>query len=305
MSGDQSRKRVLITGSNGVLGTKLIEAAIADHEVIATDLQPEALNSFLGTFTYVPMDITEQAQVARVFEQFRPSLVIHAGAYTDVDGAEKNRDLCYQVNVIGTQHVAVAVQGKLVYVSTDYVFDGTSGPYREGDAVHPLGWYGETKHQGEQAASNNADDVLICRTSTLYGFAPNITKYNFVGWVLRQLEQGRQARVATDQYVNHTIAEDLAATVLALAASGQRGVYHTAGEDRLSRFEFARRAAEQFGFDPSLLIPATCAELGWTALRPLEGGFVMDKLHQHLTMMGTEQQLAIIRNTFPWANATA
>ena len=131
---------ILITGSNGVLGTKLIQAAIGNFDVIATDLQAAPLNACLGSFTYASMDVTDEHQVEGIFQKFSPAIVIHAGAYTDVDGAEKNRDLCYSINVTGTQNVAKACKGKLVYISTDYVFDGTAGPYGEEDPIHTLGW---------------------------------------------------------------------------------------------------------------------------------------------------------------------
>ncbi len=322
-------EKILITGGNGVLGTKLIDAADSQMLVLATDVQNQPIRPLTERVRYARMDITDRNAVESVFTDFQPSAVIHAAAYTNVDGAETERETCFRINVLGTANLIRAAReagAHFVYVSTDYVFDGTAGPYAESDRVNPLSWYGLTKYAGECIASgvwHPADEMvmtdyadlkkeldplvippmfpaLICRTMGLYGFSSFLKRFNFVGWLLTNLYADKPVKVVTDQMVNHTVADDLARTLYALMRrDGVSGVYHTAGEDWLSRYEFARRLAVHFGLNEELIEPVSSTQLGWKANRPLQGGLRMDKLHAvGLRMLDTASQLEVVSRTF-------
>jgi len=214
-----------------------------------------------------------------VLDEARPDAVIHAGAFTNVDAAERDRDLALSINAVGTAYLAdaCAVRGiRLVYVSTEYVFDGTAGPYRETDPVSPQGWYAKTKEAGEQGVVTADGNWAIGRTTVVYGYAPHV-RANFVLWLVGKLKAGERVTIVDDQIGSPTLAENLAQMALALAGSQETGIFNTAGADVLSRLAFSRQIAETFGLDAGLIDPITTAELGQAAPRPLRAGLLMEK----------------------------
>lgn len=301
-----AKQRILITGGNGVLGSKLISEALRrDFEVYSCDIIQEPLNAFLGDFNYVKLDITKESQVERVFTDVKPNIVIHAAAFTQVDKAEESRELCREVNEDGSRFVArysCKENARLVAVSTDYVFDGKEGPYSESAEVNPLGWYGKTKYFGEVALQEEFSDVLICRTMALYGFERHIKRFNFVGWLIDSLRQGKEVQVVVNQMANHTLADWFCKVLIDLSLLEEvKGVLHTAGEDWLSRYDFACQVADFFSWDRSLIKAVSSKDLGWTAARPLKGGLKMDRLHGlGLKMLDTKGQMEIVKETFSW-----
>lgn len=280
-----------------------MEGLKQEYEIFSTG-RGDCRNAYLGNFTYQDMDVTDRESVLKTAQQFEPDVIIHSAAYTNVDGAEKEQELCRKINEDGSRFVAEAaadISSRLIAVSTDYVFDGKAGPYGEQDATHPLGWYGQTKFLGEQAIQKVIPEALICRTMAVFGFAPHITRFNFVGWLISQLEQGKPVNVVSDQMTNHSLADDLARVLVYLAGRDVKGIIHTAGEDWLSRYDFALRVAEFFDWNTNLITPVSAAELGWTADRPLQGGLRMDQLHElGIGMMTTTEQLEVVQETFSW-----
>jgi dTDP-4-dehydrorhamnose reductase len=272
--------RILITGGNGLLGTKVIEQALTlpEIDVISTS-RGSCQNGYLGTFPFSQLDITDAAAVDRVLSEHRPDVVIHTAAMTNVDGCETHRDEAWAINVDGTQHVARAcreVGARLVHLSTEYVYDGTAGPYRETDPVNPLVWYARTKWESEERVRAILDDAAVGRTTIIVGHAPHV-RPNFVLWLVNQLRDGKKANIVTDQVGSPTLADNLSEMVLALALSDTRGVYHTAGDTVIGRYDYARLIAEVFDLDAALLVPITTAELNQPAPRPLNAGLLMDK----------------------------
>ncbi len=272
--------RVLVTGSNGLLGTKLLERML--REPTAEPLgasRGERANAYLGDLPFWQLDVTDPAAVGRVLDEARPDAVIHTAALTDVDGCERQRDLALAINRDGAAHVARACAARgvrLVHLSTEYVFDGTAGPYSEDDEPNPLGWYAQTKHAGEQAVVATGGDWAIARTTVIYGYAPHV-RANFVLWLLGRLGAGERASIVDDQVGSPTLADNLAEMTLSLAASERVGVFNTVGADVMSRYEFARLVAEIFGLDPDLLDPISTASLKQLAPRPLRAGLLMDR----------------------------
>lgn len=242
--------KILITGANGQLGYHL-QQAFAEHQLYLGD-----------TENY---DITKPDQVNRETEQFQPDLIIHGAAYTNVDGAETNQELCRAINVQGTYNVALAakaVGAKMVTISTDYVFAGDqTEPYRETDHPHPLSYYGLTKLQSEQITQEVNPQSFICRTAWLYGgpkptatsdLANNRIK-NFVYTMLR-VGKGRDTiEVVGDQFGGPTYAGDLAEAIKAIATTDQYGIYHTTNSGSTSWANFAQTIFNLAGYPTKVI----------------------------------------------------
>ncbi len=291
--------RIAITGGNGVLGTKLVELLLADqgNQILSLSNVAQKTESRAG-FATVWADIRDGQNVIEVMRKFEPEMIIHTAAYTNVDGAETERELCRSVNVDGTTNLASAaaqIGAKLVYLSTDYVFDGMAGPYDEEAEPHPLGWYGATKLMGESAVQATCDDFLICRTTTLYGCARGV-RQTFVPWLLAQLQTGKPVSIVADQWSNPTLADDLAMMIRALLTKSATGLFNTMGQDYVSRYDFALQVADFFGLDKSLISRVSTVSLQQAAVRPLLGGGKIDKLVEvtgYHPMTVREQLMAI------------
>lgn len=246
--------KLLITGAAGMLGGALVRKAAAGHEAVGVDL-PDA-------------DLTDPEQAAGLIRRHRPDRVIHAAAFTDVDGAEDRRADCFAVNAEATGHLAAACAEAgcgLTYVSTDYVFPGTSPDgYDEDDPRDPVNHYGATKAAGEDHVTALGPAGQVVRTSWLFGAGPR----NFVLTVRRLLDERGEMRVVDDQVGRPTYAEDLAGVLLYLAEEGSGGVYHATNSGSCSWYVFAREVARIGGRDPELVRPCATADFPTPARRP-------------------------------------
>jgi len=279
--------RILITGSNGLLGQKLIAALRNDPEVelIATsrglDRTPEPLFD-----RYRALDITSQAEVKSVFDATRPQVVIHTAAMTNVDACELDPTACQLHNVTATEHLVRAAKrhkSHFIFLSTDFIFDGKAGPYREEDEAHPLSRYGQCKLDGEALVrSSGLARWAIARTIIVYGVAPGLSRGNVVLWAKSALERGQPINVVLDQWRMPTLAEDLADGCIRIAKQGATGIYHLCGPDGMSILELVQQVARFFDLDPSLIRPVTSLSLAQPANRPPCTGFVLDKAKREL-----------------------
>jgi dTDP-4-dehydrorhamnose reductase len=246
--------KILITGSQGMLGRDLTARFSRRHEVIP--------------LSHSDADVTDAARIAEVIRRAAPGVVIHAAAFTAVDRCESERALAFQVNGEGTRNVAQACRGlsvPLAYLSSDYVFNGEkSEPYVETDAPDPLSVYGASKLEGENHVRALLDRYWIVRTSWLFG--PH--GKNFVEAILAQAKPGAALRVVSDQTGSPTYTEDLAAGLEAVIQRGAPGVYHISNQGSCSRFDFAREILRQAGLDPSRVIPVPASDLARPARRP-------------------------------------
>lgn len=244
--------KILITGADGQLGRDL-QAVLADHDLRPTDIEE--------------MDITDFYAVDRQVSKFKPDLILHAAAYTDVDKAELNPDLAFKVNAVGTQNLAIAankVQAALLYVSTDYVFDGRKNePYLEFDPPNPKSVYGQSKLAGEVYVQTLTNKFFICRTAWLYGRYG----HNFVKTMLRLAEEKRVLKVVDDQVGCPTYAHDLALKLAEIGLSGQYGFYHVVNEGMVSWYEFAKKIFALSGFKVKVE-PIKSSEISRPAPRP-------------------------------------
>jgi dTDP-4-dehydrorhamnose reductase len=268
-------KSVVIAGCNGLLGQSLILASSPEFEIHGVGSEPQAvLDSRLKSYTQV--DITDHPAFAKAMTKVSPQQIINAAAITDVDLCERQPDLCAKVNRDAVKAMA-SLGIPLVQVSTDYVFDGLSGPYTETDPVSPLSVYGQTKWESEGHVLAAHPQNVVVRTLLLWGRIQG-GKTSFPDFIRNQLGAGKRVRIVTDQIGNPTLAEDLALGIWALLQSQSRGLYHIAGADRVSRLEWTEVVADYYGLDKSLIDTCLTSDLGQLAKRPLNSGLVCDKL---------------------------
>jgi len=270
--------RVLITGSNGLLGQKLVKNFSSDHQIIGIDLQTEAFIS-APNFTYHNLSILEVVNLEELFSTFGPEVVINAGAYTDVDGCEDNKEKAWSVNVDGVKTLTSLCKKnkvKLIHLSTDYIFDGKNGPYSEEDTPHPVGYYGLTKLESEKVILDGNIDFLIVRTNVLYGKGERL-RPNFALWLIHRLADKEKVRIVMDQYNNPTLADNLAGAIKEATEKNIAGILNISGSEYLSRYDFALKVAKKFNLDQGLISPAKTSELRQKAPRPFKGGLKIDK----------------------------
>ncbi len=274
------KKPVLITGTNGLLGQKLVRAFVPDFEVHGLGIKREALFQTPG-FDYTPCDITDRNDTTELVKRLQPHYIINSAAYTHVDDSETNRETCWNVNVTGVENLAAAaktVNATMVHISTDYVFDGERGDYTEDARPNPLGFYGRSKLAGENAIIGSGVPFVIVRTMVLYGVSEGL-KPNFATWLAEQLRLGKPVNIVDDQFGHPTLVDDLAEAILEIVQLQKTGIFHVAGSECASRYEFALKLAEVFGFDRKLIHRVKTEDLGQKAKRPLNSRFNLDKLH--------------------------
>ena len=274
--------RILITGANGMLGEKCSLKMSEKHEVFASDVQEDL--QFKCPIPYTKIDLTEPKQIKAVIEKFEPEAIINCAAYTDVDGSEDNQELARAINVQGVQNLIDAAKpynAHIVHISTDYVFDGSSGPYEEDDEINPINFYGKTKFESEKVLVESGLPVTIIRTNVLFGNSQSKAA-NFVNWVVENLRNGETIKFVNDQFGNPTWVNGLAEVAQKVIEQELEGIFHYGGEDYLSRFEFALEIADVFSLDNKLIEKVTTRALNQKAERPYKAGLISDKLKNSL-----------------------
>jgi dTDP-4-dehydrorhamnose reductase len=280
-------KRVLICGSNGLLGQRL--ALKLGHETEYEVLNTSHHRQFVldrHLFDYTQLDITNKGDVKSLVSSFRPDVIVNAAAMTNVDACETQRELAWKVNVVGVENlveIARRINSHLIHISTDYVFDGKNGPYKENDRVNPINYYGRTKQAGENVILAGGIPATILRTIVVYGTGINV-KNNFALWVVKNLREEKNIRCVEDQIGNPTHISDLATAVIKVIEHDRAGLYHIGGANAVSRNEFALKTAEVFGLSPALIQKAKTAELNQAAQRPLNTSLVTAKAEKELDL---------------------
>lgn len=247
--------KILVTGVNGQLGHDVVK------ELVARGIAARGVD-------IADFDLTDEAAVSAYVQTYQPDAIVHCAAYTAVDKAEEMPDLCYQVNVTGTKNIAKAAKAadaKLVYISTDYVFDGSGdAPHEVFGEKRPVGVYGETKHLGEEAAKKYTDKLFIVRTSWVFGKNGN----NFVKTMLRLGAERPEISVVNDQIGSPTYTVDLARGLCDMLVTDRFGTYHMTNEGMCSWYDFTVEIMAQSGL-PAKIKPVTTAEYNAKAKRPL------------------------------------
>ena len=280
-------KKILITGAFGQLGTSLCKV-LSNESILA------AGRVIISTKKYkcIELDITNQRKVAEIIRNYKPDIIIHLAAMTDVDGCEKTPEIAFDVNVKATENLLTSFTGKFIYISTDYVFDGEKGPYFEDDKVNPMSVYGKTKLYGENLVQQSDIDWVILRSNIIFSYSDR-TKASFVNWVVDSLKKRQMITVVNDQWNNPTWTNDLAKVISKIIEKDINGLYHYGGRDYLNRLEFAKMIASTFGLDGSLIKPITTSELNWLAQRPLKSGLYTNKIELDLGIEALPIQKAL------------
>ncbi|MFQ6085288.1 MAG: dTDP-4-dehydrorhamnose reductase [Candidatus Bathyarchaeia archaeon] len=273
-------EKILITGGSGLLGSKLADRLIkggryeVTHTYLGRPFFPDSLR----------LDVSDRSGVFGLIGRLKPDVVIHTAAQTNVDRCETNRKEAWAINAEGTRNIAEAcarVNAKVIYLSTDYVFDGKRGMYTEEDEPNPISYYGLTKLEGENHVRTLCPDHLIARSSVLYGWHP--WKPNYVTWVIGSLREGKPISVVDDHYNSPTLADNLAEVLERIVERDVRGILHTAGAERIDRYSFALRIARIFGLDEHLITPIKMKDLkAWIARRPEDSSLNVKKAERDL-----------------------
>ncbi len=275
----------MILGANGLLGQKVTEflARGTTNRLVLVGRSPSARLQ-IPESTYVELDITKKQMLRDAVAEYKPNVIVNAAAMTNVDACEKEREAAWKINVIAVENIIEAAKRQdatVVHVSTDYIFDGKSGPYTEDDRPEPINYYGRSKLASENQLKASGLRYLIARTMVLFGFAAEV-KSNFALWLVRNLEERNPVRVVDDQTGNPTLVDDLAHGIISGVELERTGVYHIAGREIVSRYEFALKLASVFGFDSELISPVRTAALNQPAQRPLKSGLVTLKAEVEL-----------------------
>jgi dTDP-4-dehydrorhamnose reductase len=283
--------RLLIVGSTGLVGSKV--ACLAPKHGF------EAYNTHNARTSPLPnsvqLNITDRDETLSLVKKVRPEAIVNTAALHNVDYCESHRDEATKVNVEGVRNLTDATReigSRLIHLSTDYVFDGNSGHYSELDTPHPLHFYAETKLDAEKVASE-LPSYAIARPSVIYGWNPleatgvpssSGKTTNFAMFVIDKLKKNQTVKAVRDQYSSPTFADNLAEALLRLARHPENGVYHTAGKSCMSRFEFAVKLAEIFGYTTRLVEPVYTSDFKQVAKRPKNSCLRVEKAEQALKM---------------------
>lgn len=272
--------KILVTGSNGLLGQKL--TSLLDKttgvDLIATARGKLSYSLYHGKF--IPLDITQEEEVQRVISTSKPDVVINTAAMTQVDHCETQREACWLANVTAVNYLVGACEttrSHLVHVSTDFIFDGSHGPLSEDEIPNPVNYYGESKLAGEKAIQQSQLSWCIIRTVLVYGITEDLSRSNIVLWVKKNLEEGKTINVVNDQWRTPTLAEDLAMGCYLAAMKKAIGIYHISGDEMMTPYDIAVKTAEFFKLDKTLIRPTDSDTFKQPAARPLKTGFDIRK----------------------------
>jgi dTDP-4-dehydrorhamnose reductase len=277
------KKRILIVGSNGMLGQNVVTQfnQIDKYEVHLASFEDE---SFFDNVAYTKINIANKKEVKELLLDFFPDYVINLAAYTNVDKSETDKEICWNVNVNAIEYLAkycVPTNSHLIHISSDYIFDGKSGPYTEKDLPNPISYYGRSKLAGENIIKRFDIKSTILRTNVLFGNA-KFGRPDFVKWVVNSLKSKTPIKIVTDQVNNPTFLEDIAGAINNICQDVKTGIYNIGGAELLNRYEFTRKITEHFNLDFNLVTPILTEELGQPAPRPLKSGLINLKAETEL-----------------------
>lgn len=280
--------KVLVTGSNGLLGQKLVYLLKSKNniEVVASSRGENRLKDKIG-YQFISLDITDKVLVEKIISEVNPDVIINTAAMTNVDACETNQEECWKQNVIAVQNLVEVIQKlqtqnpkpetHLIHLSTDFVFDGENGPYKEEDIPNPLSFYAKSKLEAEKIIINSNVKWAIARTIIIYGVADEMSRSNIVLWAKSALEKGAPLKIVNDQWRMPTLAEDLAEGCLLIAEKKANGIFHLSGKDFMRIDELVERVADFFHLDKSIINSVSSSTLNQAAKRPPKTGFILTK----------------------------
>ncbi len=297
------QKKIIITGSNGLLGQKLVTLFIAHNfEVFAFSKGNNRIKNTDG-FEYYNVNLTNFSKVSSLIKKIKPDYIINAAAMTNVDSCELRRRECNELNIKAVENLITSCKEyaiHLIHISTDFIFDGKKGNYIESDLSNPLNHYGLSKLKSEKALLKSSIQFTILRTILVYGLVDNANRSNIVLWVKNSLEANKEISVITDQYRMPTLSDDLAMACLLAIQKNATGIFHISSNELLSIYEITLQIAETFGLDKNLIKPTTTYQLNQKATRPPKTGFVINKAVNELgfTSAKFKDRLAFFKTQF-------
>ncbi len=278
--------RILITGSNGLLGQKIVgQLAKASINFLATSKGVNR-NPSCSNVNYHQMDISNALEIEKVFSTFLPTHIIHTAAMTNVDHCEQQPDECNRINFEAVQllfHAAQKINAHFQLLSTDFVFDGEKGNYKEEDQVNPLSLYAQSKVNAENyLLASNSLNWSIVRTIIVYGKANNLSRNNIIYWAKEALEKGQELSIIDDQFRAPTWANDLAWACIRICELNKMGIYHISGPETFSIYEIVEKIAQFFNLPTNSLSKSSSLNLNQPAKRPPKTGFDLTKAKTEL-----------------------
>ena len=272
--------KVVVVGSNGLLGQTLLKQLLnTNYSVVAFSKGRNRFPIDKG-YDYFNIDVTNFDSLKQTIKTVKPNFVINAAAITNVDFCEDNKDLCDAVNVDAVKElikVCSELTIHLIHISTDFIFDGKKGTYKEIDTPNPINYYGKSKLLAEKHLTKSTIDYTILRTILVYGKVTEMNKSNIVLWIKRALENKEKVTIVDDQFRMPTYVEDLAKACLLTIEKQLKGIYNISSNKLMSIYEMALEIAEVFNFDKSLIIPISTEALNQRATRPPKTGFNLEK----------------------------
>lgn len=278
--------KILLTGSNGLLGQKIVEKCANDStiELLATSKGENRIS--LYSVNYESLDITKENEIREIVSQFHPDVIINTAAMTNVDACESAKEEAWKLNVGAVRNLLnVSKENNihLIHLSTDFIFDGDNGPYKEEDLPNPVSYYGETKLAAEKLLlGDDYENWAIARTIIVYGIAEKMSRSNLILWAKVALEKEQDIKVVDDQFRSPTLAEDLAEGCLLIAKKHATGIFHLSGEKTESIFDLVNHIADYWGLNKKLIKAISSTTLNQEAKRPPKTGFDISKAKRQL-----------------------
>jgi dTDP-4-dehydrorhamnose reductase len=288
MQSDLTTLKILITGANGLVGQPLVSYLLATtpHHIIATNRGACRLPFETNErWQYVSLDLTDGVAVNDFVLASKPDVIIHAAAMTQPDPCEENPIACWLINVTATRFLldaAAIIAARFIFLSTDFVFDGLDGPYRETDCTGPVNYYGSSKLAAEKAVEERGINWAIIRTVLVYGNILVGNRSNVISWVKDNLENGRPIKVVSDQSRTPTYVDDLVKGIALVLEKNASGIYHISGADEMSPYDMAVATADYLQLDKTLMTQVNASTFTQPAQRPLKTGFIIEKARKDL-----------------------
>lgn len=273
-------QKTLIIGGSGLVGRVLI-TRIKDTAKVYATYNFNKIN--LDGAKFYQLDVQDEKRVNELVKEIQPDTVINAAAKRNTRYCEENPDVAYKVNVVGTKNIVDAcktINAKLVFFSSDQVFDGTKGSYSEDDGLNPLNAYGKQKVMAEEIIKDNLDNWLILRASHIYAWSPGSD--NFISWIIDELKSGREVQISYDQFVTPIHVENFVDILIKLLERDRRGIYHVGEGECLTKYEFVKRIKETFRFDEAIIKPISSEALNQDTVRPKNNCLDLSKIKNEL-----------------------
>ena len=279
-------KKVVITGSNGLLGQTLMNLLLKEQDTYEVfGLSRGENRSGRSDFKYYSVDITDQLTLTNILEEIAPQFIINTAAMTNVDACEDDKENCKKLNIDVVQNltnICEKIKAHLIHISTDFIFDGVQGFYKETDSSNPLNFYGLSKLKSEEVLINSEINFTILRTILVYGKVNNLGRNNIVLWIIEMLENGKEITIVDDQFRMPTYVEDLAMACKLAIDKKAKGIFNVSSSQLLSIYEIAQQIAQVFELDKNLIKPISTVTLNQKAERPPKTGFDLLKTNSYL-----------------------